>query len=200
MDTVITALTVFKTARFLSQEHGRVRLVHVILRDGLLYFAVILVANLSNCLAYYLAPPDLKVIGASFSNIITIMMISRLQLNLRSDSICSPDISDTVLSLPYGAERKGESSGTSTFTSSLSQFFRDTVTELGKEIGEEIVGGKAEPRPSAQSRSVVDVGPAREIEMLPIQPIGGDIGEVGVPDHDVLTFNPEEVKRLGYHL
>ncbi|KAG8708922.1 hypothetical protein FRC09_000964 [Ceratobasidium sp. 395] len=121
------------------------------------------------------------------------MMISRLQLNLRSDSICSPDIDDTVLSLPYGAERKGESR-TSTFTSSLSQFFRDTVMELGKEIGEEVAAGKTEAKTSARSRSVVDVEPAREIEMIPIRPIGGGIGEIGVPTRDSLAFDIEEIK------
>ncbi|KAG8738130.1 hypothetical protein FRC10_007252 [Ceratobasidium sp. 414] len=64
MDTVITVLTVFKTLEYLQQQHGRIELVKVILRDGLLYFAVILVANLSNCFVYYLAPLDLKMIGA----------------------------------------------------------------------------------------------------------------------------------------
>jgi hypothetical protein len=71
MDGIITLLTVFKTVEYLRHKSGQIvssfhplmfpqrllwlyqRLIHVILRDGLLYFAVILTANLSNILTYY---------------------------------------------------------------------------------------------------------------------------------------------------
>ncbi|KAG8712033.1 hypothetical protein FRC08_015121 [Ceratobasidium sp. 394] len=189
MDTVITTLTVFKTLKYLRQQHGHIELVKIILRDGLLYFAVILVANLSNCLVYYLAPPDLKVIGASFSQIITIMMISRLQLNLRSDSICSPGVFtsrlDQTFTLPHD-NRTSEPSGTSTFSSSLSRFFASTVAELGKDIGDphdDIL----EEKP-AKTR-IVEVIPEDEIEMAPILPARG-----GMPPNEV--FSPEAIECL----
>lgn len=79
------------------------RTINIFLRDGLLYFLVILIANLLNTLLFFvsflsklilfhhgaftnypqLAVDDLKGIGASFSQLITATMISRLVLNLR---------------------------------------------------------------------------------------------------------------------
>ncbi|KEP50631.1 putative transmembrane protein, partial [Rhizoctonia solani 123E] len=63
-DSVIFGLTMFKSIEYIYKTRYRVPLIHVILRDGILYFTVILTANLLNCLLYHLAPPSLKVIGA----------------------------------------------------------------------------------------------------------------------------------------
>jgi hypothetical protein len=77
------------------------RTMQIFVRDGTLYFLVIFAANLLNTLIYFvrlhvtnnripshlipqLAVEDLKAIGASFSQLITATMISRLVLNLRS--------------------------------------------------------------------------------------------------------------------
>jgi len=57
---------------------------HIFIRDGTLYFLAIFLANLMNTLFFFLAPLDLKAVGASFSQLITNVMISRLVLNLRS--------------------------------------------------------------------------------------------------------------------
>ncbi|EAU82334.2 hypothetical protein CC1G_06644 [Coprinopsis cinerea okayama7 len=57
---------------------------HVFVRDGTIYFLVIFLANLMNTIIYFTAPEDLKAIGASFSQLITAAMVSRLVLNLRS--------------------------------------------------------------------------------------------------------------------
>ena len=75
---------------------------HILIRDGILYFLVIFLANLMNTLIFFvghfvncgpkylfdtislqLAPLNLKATGASFSQLITAVMISRLVLNLR---------------------------------------------------------------------------------------------------------------------
>jgi len=56
---------------------------HILIRDGILYFLAIFLANLMNTLLFFLAPFDLKAVGASFSQLITNVMISRLVLNLR---------------------------------------------------------------------------------------------------------------------
>ncbi|KAF4564022.1 hypothetical protein EYR36_003271 [Pleurotus pulmonarius] len=50
---------------------------------GIIYFAVIFVANLVTVLIFLFAPPDIKAINASFSTLITSLMVSRLMLNLR---------------------------------------------------------------------------------------------------------------------
>ncbi|KAH9918705.1 uncharacterized protein BXZ73DRAFT_105103 [Epithele typhae] len=60
-------------------------LITVIMRDGVMYFAAIFVSNLVTVLIFVLATPDLKVINASFSTLITSLMVSRLMLNLRSE-------------------------------------------------------------------------------------------------------------------
>ncbi|KDN45038.1 hypothetical protein RSAG8_05211, partial [Rhizoctonia solani AG-8 WAC10335] len=64
MDSVIFGLTVLKSLEYIYKTRYRVPLIHVVLRDGILYFTLILSANMLNCLLYYLAPPSLKVIGA----------------------------------------------------------------------------------------------------------------------------------------
>ncbi|KAF4581740.1 hypothetical protein EYR40_002756 [Pleurotus pulmonarius] len=53
------------------------------LPPGIIYFAVIFVANLVTVLIFLFAPPDIKAINASFSTLITSLMVSRLMLNLR---------------------------------------------------------------------------------------------------------------------
>jgi hypothetical protein len=79
--------------------------IYIFARDGALYFLVMFLANLMNTLIYFvshclpldsprpksfidihlqLAPLDLRALGASFSQLITSVMISRLVLNLRS--------------------------------------------------------------------------------------------------------------------
>ncbi|CAE7222334.1 unnamed protein product [Rhizoctonia solani] len=134
-DSVIFGMTVFKSLEYMCRTRCRVPLIHVILRDGILYFMVILSANLFNCLVYYLAPPSLKVVGASFSQIITVVMISRLQLNLRSESVSSaPNIPMSQLppvSLPELGEKEKQAFGT---ISTLSHYFAATVTDLGKDM------------------------------------------------------------------
>jgi len=58
-------------------------LVNLILRDGVMYFGVIFVVNLANVLTFVLATADIQAINASFSTLITSVMVSRLILNLR---------------------------------------------------------------------------------------------------------------------
>jgi len=49
-----------------------------------------------NTLIYFLAPLDLRALGASFSQLITSVMISRLVLNLRSVYTNTEDDSDSA--------------------------------------------------------------------------------------------------------
>ncbi|GLB39350.1 hypothetical protein LshimejAT787_0605120 [Lyophyllum shimeji] len=82
-DTLIFALTLLRTRRYVAWSGTNLTL-EVFMRDGAMYFLVIFIANLANTLLYFLAPADLKAIGASFSQLITSTMVSRLVLNLRS--------------------------------------------------------------------------------------------------------------------
>jgi len=86
-DSAIFFLTIYRTKRYLRFYHKSASpTITVLIRDGALYFLLIFLANLMNTLIYFLAEPDLKAIGASFSQLLTSTMISRLVLNLRSAS------------------------------------------------------------------------------------------------------------------
>ncbi|KAJ7482292.1 hypothetical protein B0H11DRAFT_2232510 [Mycena galericulata] len=84
-DTFIFFLTLWRTVRY-QKRHGRMNYMQIIMRDGILYFGVIFSVNMMNCVIFFAAPTDLKAIGASFSQIMTAVMISRLHLNLRRGS------------------------------------------------------------------------------------------------------------------
>ncbi|KAJ7634572.1 hypothetical protein FB45DRAFT_909213 [Roridomyces roridus] len=81
-DTCIFVLTLWRTVRY-QRKHGKMNYMHILLRDGIMYFFIIFSVNLINCIIYFRAPPDMKAAGASFSQIMTAIMISRLHLNLR---------------------------------------------------------------------------------------------------------------------
>ncbi|KZS94467.1 hypothetical protein SISNIDRAFT_453387 [Sistotremastrum niveocremeum HHB9708] len=141
-DLLIFSLTVWKAWRY-HQAHVKTPILTVCIRDGILYFAVIFAANLLNFLMYLLASPGIKAIGASFSQLITSLMISRLQLNLRGlkdsrSSRCSRPLSSTIL-----VSDENETSTTalpSTTTSSgiidtmLSASFYRIVGNLGEDF------------------------------------------------------------------
>lgn len=85
-DTVIFVLTVVKTARYL-RTNVRTALPRIVLRDGILYFVLILLINLMNVVVYTVAPGSLRALGTSFSQVLTTILISRLQLNLLGESL-----------------------------------------------------------------------------------------------------------------
>ncbi|GAB1520962.1 hypothetical protein RhiTH_004051 [Rhizoctonia solani] len=205
-DSLVFLLTVFKSLGYIYKTKCRVPLIHVILRDGILYFAIILFANLLNCFLYYLAPPSIKVIGASFSQIITVVMISRLQLNLRSESICftprMPTSQLPPLSSPPIREKEKQVSGT---VSTLSYYFGATVEDLGKDLamyqdvpddGTEMTKIIEGPRCSCAKLKCAGHGfgcePAVELEMGPMRPISSGMtgfaaNEVAYLDRVVLV-------------
>jgi len=88
-DSAIFLLTLWRTRDYVKRSR-EISAINIFLRDGLLYFLVIFMANLFNLLMFFLAADDLKAIGASFSQLITATMISRLVLNLRSSSAIPP--------------------------------------------------------------------------------------------------------------
>ncbi|KIM42726.1 hypothetical protein M413DRAFT_122450 [Hebeloma cylindrosporum] len=82
-DACVFILTLSRTRQYIK-DSGTAPTVYIFVRDGALYFLVIFLANLMNILVYFLSPVDLRALGASFSQMITSVMISRLVLNLRS--------------------------------------------------------------------------------------------------------------------
>ncbi|KAG2014261.1 hypothetical protein CC2G_011096 [Coprinopsis cinerea AmutBmut pab1-1] len=86
-DSVIFFMTIWRGRRYLTSFSGSPTN-HVFVRDGAIYFLVIFLSNLANTLIFFVTTRgDLKPIAASFNQLLTSTMISRLVLNLRSAGI-----------------------------------------------------------------------------------------------------------------
>ncbi|VDB99452.1 unnamed protein product [Peniophora sp. CBMAI 1063] len=91
---ILTALRAFKV-----WKSGRI--VQVVLRDGVLYFCALSASNIVNIVVLVVVTPLLKTVFASLTNILSVVLISRLMLNLRSDTVSSSDVfpEDTELTV-----------------------------------------------------------------------------------------------------
>ncbi|KAI0746632.1 hypothetical protein C8Q80DRAFT_1354782 [Daedaleopsis nitida] len=86
-DSAVFFATLYRTIQLYRRTiiGEALSLITVIMRDGIMYFAAIFVSNLVTVLIFVVTQPDLKVINASFSTLITSLMVSRLMLNLRGE-------------------------------------------------------------------------------------------------------------------
>lgn len=83
-DSVIFVMTVLKSFPLRSKSQD---LITVLLRDGTIYFSVILAANLANILILVIGGPFTRNLGTIPMNVISSVMISRLVLNLRDPAL-----------------------------------------------------------------------------------------------------------------
>ncbi|VDC07474.1 unnamed protein product [Peniophora sp. CBMAI 1063] len=74
------------------------RIVQVVLRDGVMYFCALAAVNLVNIVTLLTATPLLKTTFASLTNVLSVVLISRLMLNIRSDATPEAITEDTELS------------------------------------------------------------------------------------------------------
>ncbi|CAA7261193.1 unnamed protein product [Cyclocybe aegerita] len=135
-DSCLFALTLWRARRYLRNggyADQKLRIVQIVLRDGTLYFFVIFLANLMNTMIYFLSSAlDLKAIGASFSQLLTSVMVSRLVLNLRSVPL--PSASSRYHTTTYTTTRTDQGRGFE-LTRPLSASFLDlTLNHLGEEV------------------------------------------------------------------
>ncbi|KIM38016.1 hypothetical protein M413DRAFT_249734 [Hebeloma cylindrosporum] len=107
-DSVVFFLTLWRTViQNRSLKGNTSSLINLVLRDGVIYFGVIFVANLVTVLLFLFATPNLKAVNASFSTLITSLMVSRLILNLRGAAVhgavidSQGPIAITMDTLPY---------------------------------------------------------------------------------------------------
>jgi len=89
--SIVFALTLGRILKLRGQGKMHGGITELMLRDGTMYFFVILIINMMNVITYSVAPTDLQAINASLSSILQAMMICRLMLNLRGG------VSDTVI-------------------------------------------------------------------------------------------------------
>ncbi|KAJ7101348.1 hypothetical protein B0H15DRAFT_815760 [Mycena belliarum] len=84
-DCMIFLLTLYKA--FSRRRPIGTGLFTVLLRDGSIYFGVILMSNLSNILTFALGDDFTRGMPTTFTNIISSIMITRLMLNLRDPAL-----------------------------------------------------------------------------------------------------------------
>ncbi|KIK62824.1 hypothetical protein GYMLUDRAFT_242461 [Collybiopsis luxurians FD-317 M1] len=96
-DFCIFSLTLWKTLRTLRDGQVSGGIVTIVMRDGLMYFAIITLSTLANILVFAFAPDLVKGLLPTFSNMLSSVLMSRLMLNLRGDYI-DPTIYLTQLS------------------------------------------------------------------------------------------------------
>lgn len=87
-DGIVLLLTLYRTYTiFLSTRARLNNLWLVIMRDGVMYFFIMFIANLTTVIMYMSVTADIKAINATFSIIISSILTARLILNLKSASI-----------------------------------------------------------------------------------------------------------------
>ncbi|KAL5483594.1 hypothetical protein ACEPAI_8826 [Sanghuangporus weigelae] len=83
----IVFIATFSRTLIIYRRHRQgaaIPLIKIMMRDGIIYFLVIFVANAVTVVLFI---PDLKAVNASFSTLITSLMVSRLILNLRNQAM-----------------------------------------------------------------------------------------------------------------
>ncbi|KAJ7105707.1 hypothetical protein C8R44DRAFT_806694 [Mycena epipterygia] len=86
-DVMIFALTVFKALR-LNARRGD--LLTILIRDGSVYFALMIISNACNIGTYTMGGPFISGTATTVTNVTSSVMISRLMLNLRDPTIRLP--------------------------------------------------------------------------------------------------------------
>ncbi|KAI5124836.1 hypothetical protein M0805_005466 [Coniferiporia weirii] len=91
---IVSLMTAAKALRVWKEDALMYRgsLWEVMLRDGVIYFLVILTVNLTNILTYVIAPKGDRFINAPFTDVIACTMVCRLTINLiqRGDALVQP--------------------------------------------------------------------------------------------------------------
>ncbi|KAJ6628543.1 hypothetical protein B0H10DRAFT_159742 [Mycena sp. CBHHK59/15] len=84
-DSMIFLLTVYRAMA--RRRTNSLDLLTVLLRDGSIYFGVMVMSNLSNILTFLLGGAYTRGIATTFTNIVASILINRLMLNLRDPTL-----------------------------------------------------------------------------------------------------------------
>ncbi|PPQ80281.1 hypothetical protein CVT24_000425, partial [Panaeolus cyanescens] len=82
-DSLVFGMTLYKSLTL----PRTIDLLSLLLRDGAIYFGVMIASNIANILTFILGGPFTRGVATTFTNIISSVMISRLMLNLRAPSL-----------------------------------------------------------------------------------------------------------------
>ncbi|KAG7448380.1 uncharacterized protein BT62DRAFT_702350 [Guyanagaster necrorhizus] len=94
-DIMVFTLTLHKALKL--QQTGGVSLLTLLLRDGSVYFGVIIASNLANILTFFAL---IRGVVTTFTNVISSTMLSRLMLNIRDPKLFRTSLSTTVTEYP----------------------------------------------------------------------------------------------------
>ncbi|CAK5272344.1 unnamed protein product [Mycena citricolor] len=87
-DIIIFFLTVHRALQFRRRSNGgALSLLSVLLRDGSIYFGVMVITNLCNIMTYIVGKDYTRGVATTFMNVISSVMISRLMLNIRDPAL-----------------------------------------------------------------------------------------------------------------
>ncbi|KAJ6524191.1 hypothetical protein B0H19DRAFT_1276636 [Mycena capillaripes] len=86
-DVAIFALTTWKALVLFREQRGVHSLFTILVRDGSIFFLVMMASNGSNILTFFYAGPYTRGVATTFTNAISSVMISRLMLNLRLHAV-----------------------------------------------------------------------------------------------------------------
>ncbi|KAF8908526.1 hypothetical protein CPB84DRAFT_1766837 [Gymnopilus junonius] len=127
-DTLVFGMTLYKAFSF---PHAKeITLLTVLLRDGAVFFCIMVAANLGNMLTFMFGTPYTRGVATTLTNVLSSVMISRLMLNLRHPALVSHGTSRSMapteeLTYPnitfFGPSYQTDSSGTDATPTSLSE-------------------------------------------------------------------------------
>jgi len=86
-DIAIFSLTAWKALALSREQRGGRSLFSILMRDGAIFFFVMMASNGGNILSFFYAGPYTRGIATAFTNVISSVMISRLMLNLRLHAV-----------------------------------------------------------------------------------------------------------------
>ncbi|KAJ3785711.1 hypothetical protein GGU10DRAFT_332878 [Lentinula aff. detonsa] len=92
-DFCVFSLTLWKTYYMYKDGYISGGIGTVVMRDGLMYFGIITLANLGNILVFAFGPEFTKGLLPVFSSIISSVIMSRLMLNLREENLNETQLS-----------------------------------------------------------------------------------------------------------
>ncbi|EGN97589.1 hypothetical protein SERLA73DRAFT_184349 [Serpula lacrymans var. lacrymans S7.3] len=129
-DTFIFSLTIWKTWR-IGSVSGR-NLINILMRDGAMYFAVMIMINIVSILAYLLPPLGLKGIITTTANALSGTMVSRMMLNIRDPHLTGYTISSLRTGdLPQVTTNYALEPMTVSSTSSVRVVTDDVIEDIG---------------------------------------------------------------------
>jgi len=162
-DSIIFFLTLYRAKRYATNRRFLASpTIMILVRDGTVYFFLIFLANLANVIVYFSATRDLKDIGASFSQLITATMISRLVLNLRSAPTSSS--SERQLPAPDSFQHGG-------YHTKRETIWTRTLGNLDEDISFDTTTGSGTETKSMNVEVVTSTEVARDI--IPMERING---------------------------